>query len=80
MHSITKHIEIRHHFLREHIANGNCEIKFTGTELQLADLFTRHNLFLIAIYSKLQFIICCFNWLFFCFKITCVTRKEKQIL
>jgi len=27
MHSRTKHIEIRHHFLREHIANGNCEIK-----------------------------------------------------
>ena len=41
MHSRTKHIEIRHHFLKEHIANGNCEIKFIGTELQLADLFTK---------------------------------------
>ena len=33
MHSRTKHIEIRHHFLREHISNGTCEIKFIGTNL-----------------------------------------------
>ena len=41
MHSRTKHIEIRHHFLREHISNGTCEIKFISTDLQLADLFTK---------------------------------------
>jgi len=41
MQSRTKHIEIRHHFLREHISNGTCEIKFIGTNLQLADLFTK---------------------------------------
>jgi len=41
MRSRTKHIEIRHHFLREHIANGNCEIKFIGTEIQLANIFTK---------------------------------------
>jgi len=41
MHSRTKHIEIRHHFLRKHIANGTCDIKFIGTEFQLADLFTK---------------------------------------
>ena len=41
MHSRTKHIEIRHHFLREHISNGTCDIKFIGTDLQLADLFTK---------------------------------------
>jgi len=41
MHSRTKHIEIRHHFLGEHIANGTCDIKFIGTEFQLADLFTK---------------------------------------
>ena len=41
MHSRTKHIEIRHHFLREHIANGTCDIKFIGTELQLVDLYTK---------------------------------------
>jgi len=41
MHSRTKHIEIRLHFLKEHISNGTCEIKFIGTDLQLADLFTK---------------------------------------
>jgi len=41
MHSRTNHIEIKHNFLSEHIANGNCEIKFIGTELQLTDLFTK---------------------------------------
>jgi len=41
MHSRTKHIEIRHHFLREHISNGTCEIKFISTDLQLVDLFTK---------------------------------------
>ena len=41
MHSRTKHIEIRHNFLCQHIVNGNCEIKFIGTQLQLADLFTK---------------------------------------
>jgi len=41
MHSRTKHIEIRHHFLREPIANGTCDIKFIGIEFQLADLFTK---------------------------------------
>jgi len=41
MHSRIRHIEIRHHFLREHITNGKCEIKFIGTEKQLVDLFTK---------------------------------------
>ena len=40
-HSRTKHIEMRHHFLREHIVNRICEIKFIGTELQIIDLFTK---------------------------------------
>ena len=36
MYSRTKHIKIRHHFLREHIANGTCDIKFIGTEFKLS--------------------------------------------
>jgi len=40
-HSMTKHIEIRHHFIRDHIANVDCEIKFVSTERQLADIFTK---------------------------------------
>jgi len=41
MPSRTKHIEIRHHFLREHTVNGTCDIKFIGTKFQLVDLFTK---------------------------------------
>ena len=40
-HSRTKHIEIRHHFTRDHVTNGDCEIQFVSTENQLADLFTK---------------------------------------
>jgi len=40
-HSRTKHIEIRHHFIRDHVNNGDCEIQFVSTENQLADLFTK---------------------------------------
>ena len=40
-HSRTKHIEIRHHFIRDHVTNEDCEIQFVSTENQLADLFTK---------------------------------------
>jgi len=39
-HSRTKHIEIRHHFIRD-VSNGDCEVKFIETEKQLADIFTK---------------------------------------
>ena len=41
MHSRTKHIEIRHHFLRDHISNGDCCIEFVDSQHQLADIFTK---------------------------------------
>jgi len=31
-HSKTKHIEIRHHFIRDHVSNGDCVIQFVATE------------------------------------------------
>jgi len=40
-HSKTKHIEIRHHFIRDHIQKGDIEIMFVKTENQLVDLFTK---------------------------------------
>ena len=40
-HSRTNHIEIRHHFIRDHVSNGDCEVKFIETKLQLADIFTK---------------------------------------
>ncbi|GJY41452.1 retrovirus-related pol polyprotein from transposon TNT 1-94 [Tanacetum coccineum] len=40
-HSRTKHINIRYHFIKEHVEKGTIEIYFVGTEYQLADLFTK---------------------------------------
>ncbi|GJR03124.1 retrovirus-related pol polyprotein from transposon TNT 1-94 [Tanacetum coccineum] len=40
-HSKTKHIDIRYHFIKEHVEKGIVEIYFVGTEYQLADLFTK---------------------------------------
>ncbi|GJV92090.1 hypothetical protein Tco_1539903 [Tanacetum coccineum] len=39
-HSKTNHIDIRYHFIKEHVERGTVEIYFVGTEYQLADLFT----------------------------------------
>ncbi|KAJ9546217.1 hypothetical protein OSB04_025924 [Centaurea solstitialis] len=41
LHSKTKHIEIRYHFIRDHVMNGDVELHFVPTEYQLADLFTK---------------------------------------
>jgi len=41
MHSRTKNIEIRHHFLKDHVSKGDCYIEFVDSEHQLADMFTK---------------------------------------
>jgi hypothetical protein len=40
-HSRTKHIDIRHHFLRDHEAKGDIAICHVSIERQLADIFTK---------------------------------------
>ena len=40
-HSRTKHIEIRYHFLRDHVLKGDIVISHVKTEDQLADIFTK---------------------------------------
>ncbi|GJX32247.1 hypothetical protein Tco_0242102 [Tanacetum coccineum] len=40
VHSQSKHIDIRHHFIREQVENGVVELYFVTTEYQLADIFT----------------------------------------
>ncbi|GKC41956.1 hypothetical protein Tco_1059678 [Tanacetum coccineum] len=40
-HSRTKHINIRYHFIKEHVERGTIELYFVVTEYQLADLFTK---------------------------------------
>ena len=39
--SRTKHIDIRHHFLRDHAQKGDITLDFVRTEDQLADIFTK---------------------------------------
>nr|GEV46175.1 retrovirus-related Pol polyprotein from transposon TNT 1-94 [Tanacetum cinerariifolium] len=41
LHSRTKHIDIRYHFIRDRILKGDIELHFVPTDLQLADIFTK---------------------------------------
>ncbi|GJV09065.1 retrovirus-related pol polyprotein from transposon TNT 1-94 [Tanacetum coccineum] len=40
-HSRSKHIDIRHHFIREQVEKGVVELYFMTTDYQLADIFTK---------------------------------------
>ncbi|KAK2978736.1 hypothetical protein RJ640_012191 [Escallonia rubra] len=40
-HSRTKHIEIKHHFIRDHVQKGDIVLDFVDTNHQLADIFTK---------------------------------------
>nr|GFA02109.1 retrovirus-related Pol polyprotein from transposon TNT 1-94 [Tanacetum cinerariifolium] len=40
-HSRSKHIDIRHHFIREQVERGVVELYFVTTDYQLADIFTK---------------------------------------
>nr|GEY49278.1 retrovirus-related Pol polyprotein from transposon TNT 1-94 [Tanacetum cinerariifolium] len=40
-HSMSKHIDIRYHFIKEHVENVVIELYFVNIEYQLADLFTK---------------------------------------
>ncbi|GJY56075.1 retrovirus-related pol polyprotein from transposon TNT 1-94 [Tanacetum coccineum] len=41
LHSRTKHIDIRFHFIKDHILKGDIELHFILTQYQLADIFTK---------------------------------------
>ncbi|GJX70120.1 retrovirus-related pol polyprotein from transposon TNT 1-94 [Tanacetum coccineum] len=41
LHSRTKNIDIRYHFIRDHVLKGDIELHFIPTEYQLADIFTK---------------------------------------
>ncbi|GJW15301.1 retrovirus-related pol polyprotein from transposon TNT 1-94 [Tanacetum coccineum] len=41
LHSRPKHIDIRYHFIRDHILKGDNELHFIAIEYQLADIFTK---------------------------------------
>ncbi|GJS48113.1 retrovirus-related pol polyprotein from transposon TNT 1-94 [Tanacetum coccineum] len=40
-HTRTKHIDVRYHFIKDHVEKGTIELYFVGTEYQLADLFMK---------------------------------------
>ena len=40
-HSRTKHIDIRHHFIRDHVNNHDVILKFNDTKHQLVDIFIK---------------------------------------
>nr|GEV07303.1 copia protein [Tanacetum cinerariifolium] len=40
-HSWSKHIDIRHHFIREQVKKGMVDLLFVTTDYQLADIFTK---------------------------------------
>nr|GEV35307.1 integrase, catalytic region, zinc finger, CCHC-type, peptidase aspartic, catalytic [Tanacetum cinerariifolium] len=40
-HTRTKHIDVRYHFIKDHVEKETIELSFVGTEYQLADLFTK---------------------------------------
>ena len=40
-HSRSKHIDIKHHFIRDHVQKEDIELSFVNTEDQIADIFTK---------------------------------------
>ena len=41
MHSKTKHIPIKYHFLREQVSKKNIRVEYVGTKEQVANIFTK---------------------------------------
>jgi hypothetical protein len=41
MHSKTKNIPIKYHFLREQVVEKNIRVEYVGTKEQVADIFTK---------------------------------------
>ena len=41
MHSKTKHIPIKFHFLREHVMEKNIRLEYVDTKEKIADIFTK---------------------------------------
>jgi hypothetical protein len=40
-HKKMRHVERRHHFLRDHVEKGDIEMRYIDTERQGADIFTK---------------------------------------
>ena len=60
-HSRTKHIDIRHHFIRELVEEGVVTLVHISTERQLADIFTKPLDFLRFSYLRSALGLCSIN-------------------
>jgi hypothetical protein len=40
-HKKIRHVERRHHFLRDHVEKGDIKMRYIDTEKQLTDIFTK---------------------------------------
>ena len=40
-HGRAKHIDIKHHFVREQVSNGTIELKYCSTHEMVADMLTK---------------------------------------
>jgi hypothetical protein len=40
-HELTKHIAVRYHLIRHHIAEGTITLTYISTQLQIADCLTK---------------------------------------
>jgi hypothetical protein len=41
LHKKMRHVERRHHFLRDHVEKGEIEMRYIDIERQLTDIFTK---------------------------------------
>lgn len=41
LHDRSKHIAVDYHFVREQVVNGNLQVKYVPTKLQLDDILTK---------------------------------------
>ena len=41
LHSKTKHIDVRFHFLRDHYEKGDIDLRYVDAQHQLADILTK---------------------------------------
>jgi hypothetical protein len=41
MHSMTKNIPIKYHFLRKQVVEKNINVEYVGTKEQVVDIFTK---------------------------------------
>jgi hypothetical protein len=42
LHTRTKHVEIRHHFIRDHVERGDIKLIHVDIKYQIVDIFTKH--------------------------------------